>query len=61
MSKHVIQIPNSPITAQAAYDEGQAALAAGDFAAYGEAQKKLEAALQSAADAEKRINGGTSA
>lgn len=43
--------------AQAAYDAGQAALAAGDFAAYGEAQKQLEDALARAADAEKRING----
>lgn len=31
--------------AQAAYDDGQKALKAGDFTAYGEAQKRLEAAL----------------
>jgi hypothetical protein len=33
---------------QAAYDEGRAALAKGDFAAYGEAQKKLDDAIQRA-------------
>jgi uncharacterized membrane protein (UPF0182 family) len=31
--------------AQSAYDDGQAALKSGDFAAYGEAQKRLKAAL----------------
>jgi uncharacterized membrane protein (UPF0182 family) len=34
---------------------GQAALAKGDFAAYGEQQKKLSAALQKALDAEARL------
>ena len=33
---------------QAAYDEGRAALAKGDFTAYGEAQKKLADAIQRA-------------
>ncbi len=33
---------------QDAYDQGQAALKAGDFAAYGEAQKKLEQAIEKA-------------
>ena len=33
---------------QAAYDEGRAALAKGDFAAYGEAQKKLDEAIKRA-------------
>ena len=44
--------------AQAAYDRGQAALAQGDFAAYGEAQADLAAALQRAADAQARLTGG---
>ena len=50
--------------AQSAIVEGQAALAAGDFAAYGTAQAKLRAALQAAVDAEAIVNGdgtGTSA
>ena len=34
-----------------AYDDGQAALKAGDFAAYGEAQKRLQAAITAAAAA----------
>ena len=38
--------------ANAAIKAGQEALAKGDFAAYGEQQKKLDAALQKAIDAE---------
>ena len=41
--------------ANAAIREGQSALAAGDFAAYGEAQKKIAAALQKAVAAEAKI------
>ncbi|QNE15218.1 UPF0182 family protein [Pseudarthrobacter sp. NBSH8] len=41
--------------ANAAIRAGQSALAAGDFAAYGEEQKKLAAALQKAIDAEGKI------
>ncbi|MBT2531904.1 UPF0182 family protein [Arthrobacter sp. ISL-48] len=41
--------------ANAAIKAGQAALAAGDFATYGDQQKKLAAALQSALDAEAKI------
>lgn len=41
--------------AQAAYSEGQQALKTGDFAAYGEAQKKLAEALQRAEDARRRL------
>ncbi|MFI5802352.1 UPF0182 family protein [Streptomyces sp. NPDC051561] len=39
--------------AQAAYEEGEKALAKQDWAAYGKAQDKLQAALQAAADAQK--------
>jgi uncharacterized membrane protein (UPF0182 family) len=46
--------------AQAAYDRGQAALARGDFAAYGQAQAELEAALRRAQEAEARLTGGES-
>jgi len=42
--------------AQAAYEAGQAALAKGDFATYGEAQKRLKAALDAAAVAERKLN-----
>ena len=45
--------------AQAAIDRGNAALARGDFAGFGEAQADLEAALQRAAAAEARINGSS--
>jgi uncharacterized membrane protein (UPF0182 family) len=41
--------------ANTAIQAGQAALAAGDFAAYGEAQKRLAAALQKAVEAEGKI------
>ncbi len=44
--------------AQSAYDDGQAALARGDFAAYGEAQARLKAALDAAAEAEAALTGG---
>ncbi|MFZ9987637.1 MAG: UPF0182 family protein, partial [Candidatus Nanopelagicales bacterium] len=43
--------------AQAAYDRGQEALAKGDFAAYGQAQADLEAALRRAQEAEARLTG----
>ena len=43
--------------AQAAFDEGTAALRTGDFAAYGVAQDKLAAALRRAAEAEARLLG----
>lgn len=43
--------------AQRAYADGQAALAQGDFGAYGEAQDRLEEALQRAAAAEAQLTG----
>jgi uncharacterized membrane protein (UPF0182 family) len=43
--------------AEAAYARGQAALADGDFAAYGQAQADLEAALRRAREAEARLTG----
>ncbi|QGQ18798.1 UPF0182 family protein [Cellulomonas sp. JZ18] len=43
--------------AQAAIEAGQAALAEGDFAAYGEAQQRLDEALQRAIEAEGRLGG----
>jgi uncharacterized membrane protein (UPF0182 family) len=45
------------VDAQAAYEAGQAALAAGDFAAYGEAQADLKGALDRAAAAQRRLLG----
>ena len=45
--------------AQKAYDDGKAALAKGDFAAYGQAQLALEKALVDAAAAQKELTGGT--
>ncbi len=42
--------------AQKAYNDGQTALRAGDFAAYGEAQKRLEAALDRAQAAELELS-----
>jgi hypothetical protein len=45
--------------AQAAYQKGEDALAAGDFAAYGRAQDELKAALDRAAAAQRRLTGGT--
>ena len=44
--------------AQEAYVDGQRALAQGDFAAYGDAQARLKAALDAAAAAETELNGG---
>lgn len=43
--------------ANAAIQAGQAALSSGDFAAYGEAQKRISAALQKAIEAEGKIPG----
>jgi hypothetical protein len=49
------------LDAKAAIEDGQEALAAGDFAAYGEAQERLAQALQAAIDAEALVNSeGTS-
>jgi hypothetical protein len=42
--------------AQQAYADGQAALAVGDFAAYGEAQERLRLALEEIARAEDILN-----
>lgn len=42
--------------ASAAYDDGQVALAKGDFAAYGEAMERLKDALDDAAAAESQLN-----
>jgi uncharacterized membrane protein (UPF0182 family) len=58
--------PSDPATAlagalaraQSAYDDGQLALAKGDFAAYGEAMERLKAALDDAAAAENQLNPG---
>ncbi|MGB1078780.1 MAG: UPF0182 family protein, partial [Candidatus Nanopelagicales bacterium] len=47
--------------AQRAYQDGQDALADGDFAAYGEAQDRLAEALARAAQAEAQITGGGAA
>lgn len=44
--------------AQRAYEDGQRALARGDFAAYGEAQDRLKAALDAIAVAEATLSGG---
>ncbi len=43
--------------AQSAYDDGQLALAKGDFAAYGEAMDRLKTALDAAAAAQAQMNG----
>jgi uncharacterized membrane protein (UPF0182 family) len=43
--------------AQRAYEDGQVALAEGDFTAYGQAQERLKAALDAAAAAEAALNG----
>jgi hypothetical protein len=49
------------LDAKAAIEDGQEALAAGDFAAYGDAQERLAEALQAAIDAEAIVNSeGTS-
>nr|WP_229229599.1 hypothetical protein [Corynebacterium cyclohexanicum] len=47
--------------ASQAIKDGQAALAAGNFAAYGEAQQRLSAAVQRAMDAEAKIASGAGA
>lgn len=47
--------------AQAAYNAGQQALKDGDFAAYGEAQKRLAAALEKAEAARRRLGSATAA
>ena len=44
--------------AQRAYEDGQVALAKGDFAAYGAAQERLKAALDAIAVAEAELSGG---
>lgn len=54
----LVELQQALADAQAAYDRGRSALARGDFAAYGEAQADLEAALRRAADAEARLTGG---
>ena len=46
--------------AQQAIEDGQAALAIGDFAAYGEAQKRLAAALEDAVAASRELNSPSS-
>lgn len=46
--------------AQAALTESDAALKAGDFAAYGQAQKRLQAAVQRALDAQNRLGVASS-
>ncbi|CEA08687.1 hypothetical protein BN1051_02045 [Arthrobacter saudimassiliensis] len=47
--------------AGAALQEGQAALSEGDFAAYGEAQTKLQDAIRRATEAQDRIDGANGA
>ncbi len=44
--------------AQSAYNDGEIALARGDFAAYGEAQDRLKTALDAIAAAEAQLSGG---
>jgi len=46
------------VEAERAYQDGQVALAKGDFAAYGEAQDRLKAALDAIAAAEEQLSGG---
>ncbi|MFC8924072.1 UPF0182 family protein [Cellulosimicrobium sp. NPDC057127] len=46
--------------AQQAIEEGQAALAEGDFAAYGEAQERLQSALEAALAAEEELDAASS-
>jgi uncharacterized membrane protein (UPF0182 family) len=46
--------------AQRAFQDGEAALARGDFAAYGEAQERLQVALQEAAAAQAALTGDPS-
>ena len=49
------------LDAQTAIADGQEALANGDFAAYGEAQSRLQTALQAAVDAEARMDAEAAA
>jgi uncharacterized membrane protein (UPF0182 family) len=49
-------LAESLIRAQSAYDDGQLALAKGDFAAYGEAMDRLKSALDDAAAAEAQMS-----
>ena len=50
------QLAESLAEAQSAYNAGQEALRNSDFAAYGEAQKRLEAALKRATELQAQIN-----
>ncbi|HEX8496091.1 MAG TPA: UPF0182 family protein, partial [Actinomycetales bacterium] len=52
------QLRQALADAQAAIEAGQAALARQDFAAYGAAQNRLQAALQRAVAADTAVNGG---
>lgn len=54
------QLDTSLRAAQQAIEDGQAALAEGDFAAYGEAQTRLQEALQAALDAEAALDAAAS-
>ena len=49
------QLAQAIENANKAYEQGQAALAKGDFAAYGAAQKRLEAALKQITDLGKKV------
>ncbi|WP_298455972.1 UPF0182 family protein [uncultured Cellulomonas sp.] len=51
------QLDQALADANAAYAEGQAALAAGDFTAYGEAQQRLQQAIEAAIAAEAALGG----
>jgi uncharacterized membrane protein (UPF0182 family) len=55
------QLAAAITAAQQAYADGQVALQAGDFAKYGEAQKRLATALERAAAAQRRLNAGGAA
>ncbi len=50
-----VQLAAAIAAAQLAYDEGEKALAKGDFAAYGQAQEDLKAALDAAAQAQAQL------
>jgi uncharacterized membrane protein (UPF0182 family) len=52
------QLAAAIAAAQQAYADGQEALQAGDFAKYGEAQKRLATALERAAAAQRRLDAG---
>jgi uncharacterized membrane protein (UPF0182 family) len=49
------QLDQALADADAAFTDGEAALAAGDFAAYGEAQERLQAAIRAALAAEQAL------